>query len=338
MGNPDMADESFDPQRSMRAWQSPAPGLAALELVTRPRPIPGEGMALIRVEAAALNFSDLLMLDDKYQVRPQRPFVPGQELAGTVAQAGPRCDLKPGDRIASKVEWGGFAEYALVRADMAMHVPAGFGTAEAAALPVSYTTAYVALTESTSLAAGETVLVLSATSGVGLAAVQIARHLGARVIAAAGGADKMALALSAGADAAVDYRDEGWREKVKVLTGGRGVDVVFDPVGGNFTLEALRLLAWKGRLLIVGFASGKIPEIPANRLLLKRASAIGVFWSHDRDRDMLARVERGLFAMAEANAFKPHVDTRYTFDRLPEALAALRNRETTGKVVVTLQE
>lgn len=318
-----------------RVWQSDTPGIAGLRQVTLPCPTPGPGEALVRVEAAALNFSDLLMLEDKYQIRPPRPFVPGQEIAGTVVVAGPDCGLEPGARIAAKTTWGGFAGHALVRADMAMPIPENLSFAEAAALPVAYTTAYVALTESTTISPGETVLVLAAAGGVGLAAVEIAKHLGARVIAAAGGADKVELALAAGADAAFDYRTEGWRDAVKTLTEGRGVDVVLDPVGGDATLEALRLLAWEGRLLIVGFTSGTIPAIPANRLLLKRASAIGVYWSHDRDHDMLRRVAKGLFDLAEAGAIKPHVMTGFAFDALPDALIALRDRKTTGKVVLT---
>lgn len=290
----------------------------------------------MRVETAALNFSDLLMIDERYQVRPPRPFIPGQEVAGTVVAAGARSGLAVGERIASKVLWGGFADYVAVRGDMAIRIPDGISTAAASALPVVYTTAMVALTESTTVKAGETVLVLAAAGGVGLAAVEIARHLGARVIAAAGGADKCALAKAHGADEAIDYRSEGWSEQVKKLTGGHGADVIVDPVGGAAAKEAMRLMAWEGRFLVVGFTSGEIPQIPANRLLLKRASAIGVYWNHDRDATMLARTSARLAAYLQAGAIRPHIGATFAFEQLPDALRALGDRKTTGKVTISL--
>lgn len=319
----------------MRAWISTGPGLAGLRLDTLPVPVPGPGEAVVAVEAAALNFSDLLMIDDRYQVRPPRPFVPGQEVAGTVLTVGPDCRLETGQRIAAKVTWGGFAEQAIVRGDMALTLPDGLDSAAASCLPVVYTTAHVALTESTRVQSGETVLVLAAAGGVGLAAVEIAAGLGARVIAAAGSEDKGALARAHGAAAAVDYRQPGWVDAVRKLTGGHGADVIVDPVGGTATAEALRLLAWEGRLLIVGFTSGEIPQIPANRLLLKRASAIGVYWDHDRDAAMLARVEADLGRMLAAGHIRPHVGARFAFEDLPAALTALAERRTTGKVVLS---
>ncbi|THK34077.1 NADPH:quinone oxidoreductase family protein [Ensifer sp. MPMI2T] len=331
-----MANENHHHTSSaMRAWQSKTPGVDAMVLADVPRPSPREGEALVQVAAAAINFSDVLMLDDKYQIRPPRPFIPGQELAGTVVEVGPGCNLKPGDNIASKVEWGAFAEYACVSQTMAMRAPDGVSLIDAAALPVTYTTSYVALTESTKLRANETVLILAAVGGVGVAAIQIACHMGARVIAAVGGGDKVELARSLGAHEAIDYGTENWIENVRSLTKGRGVDVIIDPVGGGTATDALRLLAWEGRYLVVGFASGKIPAIPGNRLLLKRASAIGVYWNHDRDREMLGRVSKGLYAMAEAGALRPHIGGRYTFDELPTALTDLANRKTVGKVIIT---
>ena len=243
---------------------------------------------MVKVETAALNFSDLLMIEDRYQVRPPRPFIPGQEIAGTVAALGEGCALTLDQRVAGKVDWGGFAEYAVMRGDMAINIPDRIAADAAVALPVVYTTAMVALTESTQIKLGETVLVLAAAGGIGLAAVEIAHALGARVIAAASGADKGALAREHGADAAIDYRGGGWSKNVNALTDGRGADIIVDPVGGAATKEAMRALAWEGRLLVVGFASGEIPAIPANRLLLNRASAIGVYWNHDRDAVMLS--------------------------------------------------
>jgi NADPH2:quinone reductase len=322
----------------MRGWLSATPGLAQIELNQLPRPNAGAGAALVRVEAAALNFSDLLMIDDHYQVRPPRPFVPGQEIAGTVVSATANSGLAEGDRIASKVEWGGFAEYAVVRGDMAMRLPGRMSIHHAAALPVVYTTALVAMTEATAIAAGETVLVLAAAGGVGLAAVEIAKHLGARVIAAAGGAGKCALARAHGADETIDYRANGWGDQVKVLSGGRGVDVIVDPVGGEVTKQALRLLDWGGRLLIVGFSSGQISQIPANRLLLRHASAIGVYWNHDRDGPMLARIARQIFDLSASGVIRPHIGATFAFEDLPVALAALRARETMGKTILRISK
>jgi NADPH:quinone reductase len=285
-----------------------------------------------------LNFSDLLMIDDRYQIRPERPFIPGQEIAGTVVAAGDRSGFAVGGRVASKVVVGGLAEFALVRGDMGMRVPVGFSTEAASALPVAYTTAMVALTEATIIAPGETVLVLAAAGGVGLAAVEIARHLGARVIAAAGGAEKCALAQAHGAHEALDYRDQNWADAVKGLTGGNGVDVIIDPVGGAYNKAALRLMNWGARLLLVGFSSGEIPQIPANRLLLRRACAIGVYWDHDRDGPMLARVSDRLSELARSGAIRPHIGAVYGFEEFPHALAALAARETTGKVVVRFDQ
>lgn len=317
----------------MRAWRSLTPGLDGLALDAVPRPEPGPNEMLVRVEAAALNFADLLMADDRYQLRPARPFTMGQELAGTVVAAGPGVSISAGERVAGKVETGAFADYALLRENLAMRVPDGVATEIAAALPIVYTTALVALTESTMVAPGERVLVTAAAGGVGLACVEVAHHLGAVVIAAAGGADKCALARAHGADAVVDYRAETLGDAVKALTEGRGVDVVIDSVGGD-ARDLLRLLAWGGRLLVTGFSGGTIPQIPANRLLLRRLSAIGVYFHPDHDGAMLARVGRRLSDLAAAGAVRPHIGIAYAFEDLPAALAALRDRATTGKVIL----
>jgi NADPH:quinone reductase len=320
----------------MRCWYSREPGLAGLALHHISRPHPGPGEVLVRVEAAALNFSDLLMIDGHYQVRPARPFIPGQEIAGTVVAAGQGVALAVGDRVMSKVTWGGFSEYALARADMAMLAPPELPMMSAAALPVVYTTALVALTEITTVRPGETVLVLAAAGGLGLAAVQIARHLELRVIAAAGGEKKCALVRSYGVHQSVDYRRDGWVEEVKALTQERGIDIIVDPVGGKLTSEAMRLIGWGGRLLVAGFSSAEIPQIPANRLLLRRASAMGVYWDHDRDGAMLARTARRMYELVRAGVIRPHVGAIFGFDDLPRALTALRQRETTGKVILAV--
>jgi len=330
-GRPGNSDQTM-----MRCWYSHSAGLAGLTLDLTPRPRPGPGEVLVRVEAAALNFSDLLMIDDQYQIRPARPFVPGQEIVGIVTAAGAGVSLLVGTRVMSKVTWGGFSEFALVRCELAIAVPAGTSTVTAAAMPIVYTTAMVALTHSTRIRSGETVLVLAAAGGIGLAAVQIARHLGARVIAAAGGPGKCALACAHGAHLGVDYRRSGWVDEIRALVGPDGLDVIVDPVGGNVTHEALRVIGWEGRLLVVGFSSGEIPQIPANRLLLRRAAAIGVYWSHSRDGMMLARIAGELAELLAMGAIRPHIGATFAFEQLPQALAALRGRRTTGKILLLI--
>lgn len=323
--------------RPMR-WSSTENGMDGLVLEAFTPQEPGPGELSVEVGAAALNFSDLLMIDGTYQVKPPRPFTPGQEVAGVVRAAGPGARFKPGDRVAGKVEWGGFASHAIMRDAMAIAIPGDVGLADSAALPVVYTTAYVALTECTAVSADETVLVHAAAGGVGLAAVQIAAARGAHVIAAAGSETKRALALEHGASAAIDPGDPEWFRHCKAMTDGRGIDVVVDPVGGDVTLGSLRVLANGGRLLIVGFASGSIPQIPANRLLLKRASAIGVYWNHDTDGEMLARVTARMMDDLSAGRIRPVVDRRSGLEALPQALGDLAARRTNGKVVLTLND
>jgi NADPH2:quinone reductase len=278
------------------------------------------------------------MVRGRYQVRPPLPFTPGQEVAGTVIAPAPGGRLGPGQRVASKVIWGGFAEQALVSEAMAIAVPDGMDIAAAAALPVVYPTAHIALLHHARLAPGETVLVHAAAGGVGLAAVEIAAAKGARVIACAGGVEKAAIAREHGAAAAIDYRDAGWIEQVKALTDGKGADIVFDSVGGEITGQSLKCIAWGGRLLIVGFSSGAIPAIPGNRLLLRNAAAIGVYWSHERDAGLVEATVADLLALHAAGKIRPCVDTRFTLAQLPEALEALQSRRSTGKIVLRAGE
>ncbi len=319
-----------------KAWLSEQPGIARMRLVERAPPRPAGGELLIEVAAAALNFSDLLMLDDRYQVRPPRPFVPGQEIAGTVVAAASDSGFRTGERVAGKVEWGGFASHALMRADMAIRLPAETPFDVAAALPVAYTTAAVALIECAAVRPGETVLVLAGAGGVGLAALDVGRALGARVICAVGSSDKAALVTARGAQGAVNYAGADWLDAVRQCAGADGVDVIVDPVGGTLAVDALRCLAWEGRFLIVGFASGDITQIPAHRLLLKRASAIGVYWNHDRDAAMLSGISARLTQWLADGVIRPHVGAHYPLEQAPQALAALQARGTTGKVVLTL--
>jgi NADPH:quinone reductase len=305
-----------------------------------PAPMPAAGQSLIRVEAAALNFSDLLMVRGRYQIRPKPPFTPGQEVAGTVISSAPGGRFKPGQRVASKVVWGGFAEQTLVTDAMAIAVPEAMPLAEAAALPVVYTTSHIALLQHGRLKPGETVLVHAAAGGVGLAAVEIARAKGARVIgtvsaaATAGGTTKAAIPQVHGAEAVLDYGKENWIDEVNRLTGGKGADVIFDSVGGDVTEGSLKCIAWGGRLLLVGFSSGTIAEIPANRLLLRNAAAIGVYWSHERDAALVDETVHDLFALYAAGKIRPHVDARFRLEDLPQAMAALQSRASTGKIVL----
>lgn len=323
----------------MYAWQSKEDlGIEGLVQVELPTPTPECGELLVKVEVAALNYSDLLMINDTYQIKPPRPFTPGQEVAGTVVDVGEGTGVAVGQRIASKVLFGGFAEYVIIRADMAIAVPDAMPLSSAVALPVVYTTAMVALTQMAPVQEGDVVLIHAAAGGLGLAAVQLARHLGARVLATAGSADKCRIAQESGAELAVNYRKPNWRPDLIAATEGRGVDIVFDSVGGEITKESIKCLAWQGRLLIVGFSSGNLPSLPAHLLLLKNASAIGVYWSHDRSPKMLADVGKQLVQLCEAGALQPIIRNPYGFMDLPQALQDLRDRNSVGKLVVNISE
>jgi NADPH2:quinone reductase len=322
---------------SIKAWQTfDNSGLDGLSLNTINVPHPAEGEILVRVRAAALNFSDLLMISGDYQIQPPLPYTPGQEVAGTVLEGGPGVTFQPGDRVAGKVICGGFAQQALVREDMAFAVPQQMNMREAVALPIVYTTAMVALSESTRIKTGETVLIHAAAGGVGLAAVQIAKALGATVIGTAGDDKKLAVVKEFGADLALNYRDDDWIGVVRAFNNGRRADIIFDPVGGDTTLNSLHCLAREGRLLIVGFASGTVPKIPAHVLLLKRASAIGVYWNHDNDGEMLERTTNHLLDLYAKGKIKPVVRTYEGLTALPQALADLGQRRSFGKLVLVL--
>ncbi|MHA7836528.1 MAG: NADPH:quinone oxidoreductase family protein [bacterium] len=313
--------------------------LSPEELVVREIESPplAEDEVRIQVAAAGCNFSDLLMLKGEYQVRPDLPFVPGGEVAGTVIEVGREVrDLAVGDRVLSRCALGGFAEEVAAPAATTHRMPDALSFEAGAAMPTVYPTSYAALVWRAPLRSGETLLVHAAAGGVGLAAVQIGKALGARVIAVAGGAEKCEIARQAGADLSIDAKEGDFVERVLGETGGRGADVVYDSVGGETTDRSLKCIAWNGRLLVIGFASGRIPEVRLNRVLLKNISLVGLHWSAypEHEPERIVECFEGLFEMAGRGLISPLVSARYPLERAGEALQALGARRTTGKVVL----
>ena len=313
-------------------------GPEVLEVSNVADPVPGAGQILVEVEACSVTFPDLLMLRDMYQFKPGLPFIPGGEVAGVVRQVGPGVEgFEAGSRvIGSTGSVGGMAELALTRADSTVALPAGADPSDAAGLLYGYGTSYHALADRARLAAGETLVVLGAAGGVGLAAVELGRAMGARVIAAASSPDKLAVCVEHGADATIDYSRQDLKEAIRSLTGGQGADVVFDPVGGPYSEPALRSTAWDGRFLVVGFAAGEIPRIPLNLALLRGASIVGVFWGAfasrypQRNRENLTT----LVGWWQDGRIRPHTSASYPLAQAADALADLDQRRATGKVVV----
>lgn len=302
-----------------------------------PSPTPKPNEVLLDVQAAGVNFPDTLIIEGKYQFQPPLPFSPGGEAAGTVAAVGAKVGaFKVGDRVMALTGWGAFAEQVAVPAYNVMPVPAGMDFITAAAFGMTYGTSMHALRQRGRLQAGETLLVLGASGGVGLAAVEIGKAMGARVIAAASSAQKLAVARAAGADDLIDYSQENLREAIKRLTDGKGVDVIYDPVGGELFEHAVRGLAWNGRLLVVGFASGSIPQLAANLVLLKGAAVLGVFWGAFAQRqpeDNAANFKQ-LFAWHAQGKLKPLVSQTYTLADAGTAIETLGQRQAVGKLVV----
>jgi NADPH2:quinone reductase len=309
-----------------------------LVVETLPDLVPGEGEVVIEVKAAGVNFPDVLIIQNKYQVKPELPFSPGSELAGVVDAVGKGVThLKPGDRVIANGTHGAFASHAKVQAAIVMPMPAGLDFDTAAAFTMTYGTSYHGVVDRGGLRAGETMLVLGAAGGVGLAAVEIGKAVGARVIAAASTDDKLAVCMEHGADATINYSTENLRERIKGLTGGKGPDIIFDPVGGGYAEPAFRSIAWGGRYLVVGFANGEIPKLPFNLPLLKGAALVGVFWGEFILRDPQANTANlaTMIDWINQGKIRPHISRRYKLEETSQALIDMASRKVTGKIVIT---
>ncbi len=322
----------------MHAWLCENPvGIDALTWKDLPTPEPKAGEVLVEIKAASLNFPDILIVQNKYQMKPALPFVPGSEYAGVVTAVGTGVtSLKPGQHVACLAGTGGFGTHTIAKADACMPLPPGFPFVDAAAFIMIYATSHHALIDRGQLKAGETVLVLGAAGGVGTAAIQIAKAMGAKVIAAASSDEKCELCKSIGADATINYQKENLRDAIKALTDGKGPDIIYDPVGGDFAEPAFRSIAWRGRYLVVGFASGPIPTLPLNLALLKGASIVGVFWGDFARREPKANAAM----MAELGQWyaqgkvKPVIDRTMPMAELKAAYAHMGSRGVKGKLVM----
>jgi NADPH2:quinone reductase len=322
----------------MHAWLCENPtGVDAVTWKELPTPQPGAGEVLIAIKAASLNFPDLLIVQNKYQMKPPLPFVPGSEFAGVIEAVGDGVKhLKPGQAVAAFSGTGGFATHACVNAAVVMPLPPGFAFDDAAAFVLTYGTTHHALVDRAALKAGETLLVLGAAGGVGTAAIQIGKAMGVRVIAAASSDEKCSLCREIGADETINYSITNLRDALKAMTGGKGPDVVYDPVGGDLAEPVFRSIAWRGRYLVVGFAQGGIPSLPLNLALLKGASIVGVFWGEFARREPQANA-RALGELAQWYAqgkVKPVIDQRLPMKALPQAFERMGTRKVRGKLVL----
>lgn len=303
-------------------------------------PTPGEGEVVIDVHAAGVNFPDLLMVRGLYQARPEVPFVPGGEGAGVVRAVGPGVSrVQVGDAVIAMAVHGAFAERWVVPENATMAKPVGLPFETAAGLAIAYGTSYYALEQRAGLRKGETLLVLGAAGGVGLAAVELGKAMGATVIAAASSTAKLEAAAAAGADEGIDYSDEPLKQRIKEMTGGRGVDVIYDPVGGDYTEQALRGIAWNGRHLVIGFAAGEIPKLPLNLTLLKSCSVVGVFWGTWTQKDPAASAAnfQQIGRWLADGTLEPRIKP-FALDDFAQAFAEIDDRRAVGKLVLQMKK
>jgi NADPH:quinone reductase len=298
---------------------------------------PGKGQVVISVKACGVNFPDTLIIQGKYQLKPDMPFTPGSEIAGIVKEVGEGVEhVQVGEHVIAFTGMGGFAEEVVADAAKLIKMPSGMDFATAAAFTLVYGTSHHALKDRAQLKPGETLLVLGAAGGVGLAAVELGKVMGAHVIAAASSAEKLAVCQQHGADELINYSTEDLKERVRALTRGKGVDVIFDPLGGNYSEVALRSIAWNGRMLVIGFAAGDIPRIPLNLTLLKGCSIVGVFWGSFTEREPQRNQEhlQELLTWFAQGKLKPHISATYPLEQAADALNDVMNRKVKGKVVL----
>ena len=304
-------------------------------------PAPGDGQLLVDVRAAGINFPDILVFAGKYQVRIEPPFVPGYEASGIVVATGAGVRrFAPGDPVIVTPMGGGFAEQVVVDEAQAFPMPPSLSFEQAAGFPIAYCTSYHALKQCARIENGETLLVLGAAGGVGTTAVEIGKAMGARVIAAAGSEEKLEFARAVGADDVINYAEQPLKETVREMTGGRGADVVYDPVGGELAEKALRATAWHGRYLVIGFASGEIPRFPANLALLKEASIVGVFWGQWAALDPAGHLRniREMVEMIDQGRLTPRITATYRLDDYVQAYDDVANRRIRGKTVFRIRQ
>jgi NADPH2:quinone reductase len=324
----------------MQAWTVHNFGRYQEQLVLEERDLPQVtgSDALIKVKASGINYFDLLAIAGKYQVKAPLPFVPGGEAAGEVVEAGDTCDLKVGERVMTS-HAGAFAEFMIVPQNATFRIPQNMSYEDAAAFQLIYQTSYFALVHRAALKQAEYLVVHGGAGGVGTAAIQIGKALGARVIATAGTSEKLEICRQCGAEYLINYRSENFVEKVNDITEGKGADVIYDPVGGDVFDQSTRCIAWEGRILVIGFSSGRIPEIRTNKVLLKNMSVIGLWWGNYRlhNPQLIEETQQRLYQMYNEGAVKPVIHSSVEFKDLPQALELIENRKSYGKVVIKVE-
>ncbi len=304
-----------------------------------PEPSLGDHDVLIDVKAAGLNFPDVLIIQGKYQYQPEMPFIPGGECAGVVAAVGAKVSrFNVGDKVISAGSTGAFCQRVAVNENAAFPMPGGLSFEQAAGVCITYFTSYYALKQRANLQPGETLLVLGAAGGVGTSAIELGKHFGAKVIAAASTDEKLALCKQLGADEVINYSTTSLKDAIKALTGGKGVDVVYDPVGGELAEQAIRGMAWNGRFLVIGFASGPIPKIPLNLALLKGCSIVGVFWGRFTGEEPAVNLQniQALWELFESGRIRPVVTDCFPIEQYEEAFNCMIERRARGKVILTM--